>query len=51
LRRRDGGRTCRAGQWIDRDLVGFLKPPFNVRYDIAVVRDASGKIRLARKLL
>jgi trehalose/maltose hydrolase-like predicted phosphorylase len=24
-----------AGQWIDRNLVGFLKPPFNVRSETA----------------
>jgi trehalose/maltose hydrolase-like predicted phosphorylase len=24
-----------AGEWIDRNLVGFLKPPFNVRTDTA----------------
>src|SRR3546814_13142581 len=24
-----------AGEWIDRNLVGFLKPPFNVRTETA----------------
>jgi protein-glucosylgalactosylhydroxylysine glucosidase len=29
------GEADAAGQWIDRNLVGFLKPPFNVRSETA----------------
>ncbi|MBV9622305.1 MAG: glycoside hydrolase family 65 protein [Gammaproteobacteria bacterium] len=29
------GEGDTAGQWIDRNLVGFLKPPFNVRSETA----------------